>query len=84
MNVGVHCNTSKVNRDAARARDIAPVIPHKANEKNKPPFFARTQGSRAHRAGRRTAQALQARRAPLRKDRNETSDPSSASPLAYA
>jgi transposase len=33
---------SKVNRDAARARGIAPVIPHKANEKNKPVFFART------------------------------------------
>src|SRR6202046_4934456 len=33
---------SKVNRDAARARGIAPVIPHKANEKNKPAFFART------------------------------------------
>src|SRR3984957_18079147 len=27
---------SKVNRDAARARGIAPVNPHKANEKNKP------------------------------------------------
>ena len=33
---------SKANRDAARARGIAPVIPHKANEKNKPAFFART------------------------------------------
>src|SRR3984885_13361682 len=33
---------SKANRDAARARGIAPVIPHKANEKNKPGFFART------------------------------------------
>jgi transposase len=33
---------SKANRDAARARGIAPVIPHKANEKNKPVFFART------------------------------------------
>ncbi len=28
--------------DAARARGIGPVIPHKANEKNKPAFFART------------------------------------------
>jgi transposase len=27
---------------AARARGIAPVIPHKANEKNKPAFFAKT------------------------------------------
>ena len=33
---------SKANRDAARARGVAPVIPHKANEKNKPAFFART------------------------------------------
>ena len=33
---------SKANRDAARKRGIAPVIPHKANEKNKPAFFART------------------------------------------
>jgi transposase len=33
---------SKANREAARARSIAPVIPHKANEKNKPTFFART------------------------------------------
>jgi len=27
---------------AARARGIAPVIPHKANEKDKPAFFAKT------------------------------------------
>ena len=33
---------SKANRDAARARGAAPVIPRKANEKNKPAFFART------------------------------------------
>jgi transposase len=33
---------SRANRDAARARGIAPVIPHKANEKDKPAFFART------------------------------------------
>ena len=33
---------SKANRAAARARGIAPVIPHKANEKDKPKFFART------------------------------------------
>jgi hypothetical protein len=30
------------NRDAARGRGIAPVIPHKANERNKPAFFAKT------------------------------------------
>jgi transposase len=33
---------SKANRAAARARRIAPVIPHKSNEKDKPKFFART------------------------------------------
>ena len=33
---------SKANRDAARARGVAPVIPQQANEKNKPAFFART------------------------------------------
>ena len=32
---------SKANREAARVRGVAPVIPHKANEKNKPAFFAR-------------------------------------------
>jgi hypothetical protein len=62
---------SKANREAARARGIAPVSPHKANEKNKPAFFAprSLQGPRPHRAGRRTAQTLQAGRATLRKDR---------------
>ena len=34
--------SSKANRAAARARGIAPVIPHKANEKNAPAFFAQT------------------------------------------
>ena len=33
---------SKANREAARARGIAPVIPHKANERDKPAFFAST------------------------------------------
>ena len=33
---------NKANREAARARGIAPVIPHKTNENNKPAFFART------------------------------------------
>lgn len=32
---------SKANRVAARARGIAPVIPYKANEKDKPAFFAK-------------------------------------------
>jgi transposase len=34
--------SSKANRAAARARGIAPVIPHKTNEKDKPGFFAKT------------------------------------------
>ena len=34
--------SSKANRAAARARGIAPVIPHKANEKDQPAFFAKT------------------------------------------
>ena len=34
--------SSKANRAAARARGIAPVIPHKANETNQPAFFAKT------------------------------------------
>lgn len=33
---------SKANRQAARQRGIAPVIPHKTNEKGKPTFFAKT------------------------------------------
>lgn len=32
---------SKANRAAARAKGIAPVIPYKANEKDKPAFFAK-------------------------------------------
>ena len=32
---------SKANRAAARARGIAPVIPYKANEKDKPAFIAK-------------------------------------------
>ncbi|HAB5395072.1 TPA_asm: IS5 family transposase [Salmonella enterica subsp. enterica serovar Mbandaka] len=34
--------SSKSNRAVARARGIAPVVPHKSNEKNKPSFFAKT------------------------------------------
>lgn len=60
---------SKANRLAARHRGAIAVIPHKANEKQKPGFFAKTlYKGRARRAGSRKAQALQARRATLRKD----------------
>jgi transposase len=34
--------SSKANRDAARARGILPVVPHKSNEKNQPKMFAKT------------------------------------------
>ena len=40
--------------DAARARGIVPVIPHKANEKDKPAFFART----LYKAGARIEQRI--------------------------
>jgi transposase len=32
---------SKANRAACRARGIVPVIPHRANAKNRPSFFAK-------------------------------------------
>ncbi|ESY15383.1 transposase [Mesorhizobium sp. LNJC394B00] len=32
---------SKANRQAARDRGAIPIIPHKANEKGKPRFFAK-------------------------------------------
>ncbi len=76
---------SKANRDAARARSIAPVIPHKANEKNKPAFFART----LYKARARIEQGvgrlkrLSASRYDVKRPL-ETSDPSSLSPQAYA
>ncbi len=37
--VGDKGYASKGNRTAARERSIAPVIPHKSNEKNRPAFF---------------------------------------------
>ena len=37
--VGDKGYAGKGNRAAARERGIAPVIPHKANEKNRPAFF---------------------------------------------
>ena len=39
--VGDKGYASKANRQAARQRGIAPVIPYKANEKNRPAFFAK-------------------------------------------
>ena len=76
---------SKANREVARKRGIAPVIPHKANERDKPAFIARTlykARSRIERASDASsasnASPFDARRPP------GTSDQSSALPQAYA
>ena len=76
---------SKANRDAARARGVAPVIPHKANEKNKPAFFARRSTKPApasSRASDGSSASSGSRYAAKRPPK--TSDRSSASPPAYA
>lgn len=76
--------STKANR-SWRARGIAPVIPHKDDEKDKPAFFAKTlykargrieQGSGVLK--RSSASRSAAKRQP------ETSAPSSASPLDNA
>ncbi len=61
---------SKANREAARKRGIVPVIPHKANERDKPAFFARTLYKARSRIEQGvTAQALQTRAPPpMRED----------------
>ena len=61
---------SKANRQAARARGIAPVIPAQSQRARQTSFLRKhpLQGALAHRAGPRTPQALQARRATMRKD----------------
>jgi hypothetical protein len=73
---------SKANREAARARGIAPVIPHKANQRDKP-VFSREPSIRRARASNRPADASNALRC-VAKRPLETSDQSSASPPAYA
>lgn len=72
---------SKTNRQAARSRAIIPVIAHKANEKNKPAFFAKALyrgrpriGQAFGRLGCFKRVAYAARRP------SETSQPSSLSP----
>ena len=76
---------SKANRDAATKRRIAPVIPHKANEKDKPAFFARALSKPAPASSRASdgSSASSASRSAAKRP-NETSDQSSASPPAYA
>jgi transposase len=49
---------SKANRQAARKRGIAPVIPHKANERDKPIFFPRTLPRTLYKARSRIEQGV--------------------------
>jgi Transposase DDE domain len=78
---------SKANRDAAGKRRIAPVIPHKANERDRPAFFARTLYKARARieqgVGSDGSSASSGRRSAAKRP-NETSDQSSVSPPAYA
>ena len=64
---------SKANRDAARARGIAPAHTAQGQRKEQAGLLRPhpLQGPRPHRAGRRQAQAIQARRPTLRKDRTQ-------------
>jgi transposase len=76
---------SKANRAAARARGIAPVIPHKANEKNKPAFFARTLYKARARIEQGVGRLKRFKRSRSDAKRpNKTSDPSLVSPQAFA
>ena len=64
--------SSKANRTAARKRGIAPVIPHKANERDKPAFFPKTlYKARARIEQDRTAQTLQTHRPALRENQTQ-------------
>jgi transposase len=76
---------SKTNPDAARRRSIAPVIPRKANEKDKPAFFVRTLYKARARIEQGVGRLKRFKRVALRCERPpETSDQSSPSPQAYA
>jgi transposase len=76
---------SKANREAARERSVAPVIPHKANERDKPAFFARTLYKARSRIEQGVGRLKRFKRVALRCERPlATSDQSSASPPAYA
>lgn len=76
---------SKANRAAARARGVAPVIPHKSNEKDKPKFSARTLYKARARIEQGIGRIKRFKRvAYAAKRQSETSDPSSVSPQASA
>jgi hypothetical protein len=76
---------SKANRAAARDRGIAPVIPHKANEKDKPKFFAKALYKARARIeqGKGVSSGSSASPCAVRRQR-ETFDPSSVSRPGYA
>ena len=77
---------SKANRDAAESARRRSGHPAQGERKEQAGLLRTNalQSPRPHRAGRRTAQALQAGRATLRKKPPKTSDRSSASPPAFA
>ena len=57
---------TEANREAARDRGIVPVIPHKANERDKPAFFAKTlDKARASGVSNRASDASSASNASL-------------------
>jgi hypothetical protein len=76
---------SKANRDAARKRRIAPVIPHKANERGKP-VFSPALSTRLARASSRASDGSSASSASryAAKKPLKTSDRSSPSRQDYA
>ncbi|MCA3585607.1 MAG: transposase [Methylocystis sp.] len=81
--------SSKANRALARSRGIAPVIPHKDNEKDKPPSSPRPSTKTRCKARGRIEQGIgllkRFKRVALRCEKPpETSGPLSASPLDYA
>jgi hypothetical protein len=77
-------NAQVAHRPPARKRRIAPVIPHKADERDKPAFFAHTLYKVRARIEQGVGRLkLQAHRVTLRKDGSKTSDQSSPSPQAH-
>jgi hypothetical protein len=69
----------------ARSRGIAPVIPHRDNEKDKPAFFAKTLYKARGRIEQGIGLLKRFKRVALRCEKPpETSGRLSASPLDYA
>lgn len=77
--------SSKANRAAARMRGIAPVIPHKANEKDKPAFFPKALYKARGRIEIGFGRLKRFKRVALRcEKKSRTSCHSSVSPQDYA